>query len=152
MDKRRIAFAVLALAAMALVTSGCLHLDGEVFKVSILNDTAEPVVLRDCASYCSSSPLVFNLGPGASTPVNRVANDHKFFSIKSASGEHLGCLDLYFKAPQPGRSVFVSDAVACPAGSRMPWKTVGPLLLVFVPLLAFLLVRILRRPRSDRAS
>jgi hypothetical protein len=121
-------------ATLAVVAGGCAHLTHpRVFQVSLVNDTGAPVVARDCDSYCSSSPLVFHLRPGADVPINRVARMHKLFSISSPSGGHLGCVDLYFKTPQPGARVPVSSAGACPAG-RPRWRTAGLVFLLLVAL------------------
>jgi hypothetical protein len=130
------------LAALPLMLSGCLqagHVD--IFTVSMVNDTGSSVVLRDCDNYCSSSPLVFDLAPGSSVDVHRITNDHKYFSITTPSGGHLGCLDLYFKVPEPGAHMPVSQAVRCPGGFRLPWKPIGLAGLVLLPLLALLLGR-----------
>jgi hypothetical protein len=102
---------------VAVVAGGCAHLGHvRVFRVSLVNDTRAPVVARDCAGYCSHSPLAFHLQPGASAPLNRVARDHKLFAITTPSGGHLGCVDVYFRTPQPGARVRVSQAKACPRG------------------------------------
>lgn len=118
-----------ALAAGAIVSIGPIGpiapavAGVQVFRVYIQNNLAEPVVVRDCDSYCSSSALDLNLSPGASAPINRIANDPKFFSVTSDSGQHLGCLDLYFSKRQPGASVPVSGTVQCP-GSNIPWTPI----------------------------
>jgi hypothetical protein len=130
----RRALRLLATATVAAVAGGCAHLSHvRVFRVSIVNDRVAPVVVRDCSGYCSSSPLVFHLQPGASAPVNRVARMHKLFSITTPSGGHLGCVDLYFKTPQPGARVPVSGASACPPG-RPRWRTAGLVFLLLVVL------------------
>ena len=85
-----------AAAAIVLIVAGCGSLRQlEVFRVSIVNDTSAPVVVRDCDSYCSSALLTFDLRPGASVPINRAANMHKLFSVTTPAGGHIGCLDLY---------------------------------------------------------
>jgi hypothetical protein len=125
---------LLAVTAAALVAGGCAHLGHvRVFQVSIVNDTGAPVVARDCDGYCSSSPLVFHLQPGASASVNRVARMHKLFSVTTPSGGHLGCVDLYFKTPEPGARVPVSRATACPPG-RPRWTMAGLVFLLLVVL------------------
>lgn len=137
---------VLLLGVLPLVLSGCF---GEshfvVFQVSIVNDTQQEVVVRDCDSFCSSSPIAISLQPGASTPINRVAGEHKDFAITTASGEHIGCLDLYFPAPAQGASVDVSQAGSCP-GSHARWKTA----LVAVVILAVALTSLLILGRLRR--
>jgi hypothetical protein len=143
----RLAIGVVAASAVALVLSGCLGVShGHVFQVSIANNTQQPVVVRDCDSFCSSSPIAIVLQPGASTPINRIAHDHKFFSITSTTGDHIGCIDLYFPAPEPGASVDVS-ATPCPSsGASSRWRTIAfiaaALLALFLP---FLLLRGRRR-------
>jgi hypothetical protein len=128
--------------ALLVALGGCGGLGRiRVFTVSMVNDTTGEVVLRDCAHYCSSALLTFDLQPGESVDVHRVANDHKKFSITTPSGGRIGCLDLYFKTPQPGAQMDVSAAVPCPAGSRVPWRTIALVLLVALPLLALLVVR-----------
>jgi hypothetical protein len=114
----------------------------QVFSVAIVNDTGAPVVVRDCDDYCSSSPIELELVPGASAPINRVATQHKSFSITNSSGEHIGCLDLYYTAPQPGARALVSRAVPCSGKPRPLWQTVGLVAaLVAVLALPFVLVR-----------
>jgi hypothetical protein len=119
---------------VVVVAGGCAHLSHvQVFQVSIINDTAAPVVVRDCSDYCSSSPLVFHMPPGAGVPINRVARMHKLFSVTAPSGGHLGCVDLYFRTPQPGARVPVSQATACPPG-RPRWRTAVLVFLLLVVL------------------
>jgi hypothetical protein len=126
--------------------SGCLGLNRiQVFSVSIVNDTASTVVVRDCDSFCSSSLLTFPLQPGASVEIHRTPNEHKYFSVTTPSGGHIGCVDLYFKVAQPGASVPVSQAGPCPPGSGLPWKTIG--LVVLAALLAAAVVLLPRRTR-----
>jgi len=145
-NRRR--FAWLALPALALALSGCAELQRiQVFTVSIVNDTPGAVVVRDCSGYCSRSLLTFHLAPGASVAVHRTTNEHKYFSVTSSSGAHLGCVDLFFRTVQPGASVDVSRARACPAHRRR-WRTIGLLSLLLLGLAgvgAALLTR--RRPR-----
>jgi hypothetical protein len=90
----------------------------EVFRVAIVNDTAAPVVVRDCDGYCSSSLLTCDLQPGESAPINRAAKIHKLFSVTTPAGGQIGCLDLYYKTPQPGAQARVSQATPCPSPSR----------------------------------
>src|SRR5262249_6186750 len=108
----RLRLAMLAAALPALAGCGTRG-EPHVFSVSIVNDTAGPVVVRDCNDYCSSSPIELHLAPGAGAPINRVATQHKSFSITSSSGDHIGCLDLYYTAPQPGARALVSTAAPC---------------------------------------
>jgi hypothetical protein len=115
-----------------------------VFPVSIVNNTSEPVVVRDCDHYCSSSPIRIELQPGASAPINRIAGDHKTFAITTASGGHVGCLDLYFPAPEPGAQVPVSEAKPCTGHGRPAWQT-GGLVVVLVAVLALPFVLVRRR-------
>ncbi len=134
------------MAAMMIpfVVAGCFGLEHlRVFQVSIVNDTPGEVVLRGCDDYCSSALLTFDLVPGSSAVVNRTTNMHKYFSVTTPAGKHLGCLDLYFSTPQPGASVGVSQAVACPTGSRLPWLPIGLVALTLTGglLLAWLLAR-----------
>jgi hypothetical protein len=113
-----------------------------VFTVSMVNDTTSEVVLRGCAHFCSSSLLTYDLQPGQSVDVHRVVNDHKEFSITTPSGGRIGCLDLYFKTPQPGALMYVSAAAPCPSRSGPPWRTIALALLVALPALALLVLRI----------
>jgi len=140
----RPAAGVVAASAVVLVLSGCLGAGhGQVFQVSIANDTQQAVVVRDCDSFCSSSPIAIDLQAGASAPINRIAHDHKFFSITSATGEHIGCLDLYFPTPQPGASVDVSAATSCPgSGASSHWKEVALIGAVLLVLLMSFLFRL----------
>lgn len=135
---------LVVLLALLLVLSGCLGLGhGRVFKVSIVNDTSRPVVVRDCDTYCSSSPIAIDLQPGGSTAINRIANDHKFFSITDASGGHVGCLDLYFPKPEPGARFDVSGAFPCPGPQGRPWTDylVGAVLLALALALGLVFAR-----------
>jgi hypothetical protein len=116
--------ALVAVAAAGLAGCGALrHI--QVFQVSIVNDTAGAVVVRDCDDFCTSSPIAFHLGPGASAVVNRTTRQHKDFSITKAAGAHVGCLDLYYAAPAPGAQALVSAADRCPGDSARPWRTVA---------------------------
>ena len=112
------------------------------FPVSIVNDTTDAVVVRDCDDYCSSSPIAIHLEPGGSTPINRDTGSHKQFSITTEAGSHVGCLDLYFTSAQPGARVPVSEALPCTGHARPLWKTVGLVfLLVLILALPFVLVQ-----------
>jgi len=108
----------------------------------MVNDTTREVVLRGCDHFCSSALLTFDLQPGDSADVHRTTNQHKYFSITMPSGGRIGCLDLYFKTPQPGAQERVSEAIPCPPGSRVPWRTIVLVLLVALPVVGLLL-----RPR-----
>jgi hypothetical protein len=143
---------VIALVGMPLVVSGCFGLNRiHIFTVSIVNDTSGAVVVRDCAHFCSSSLISFDLAPGASADVHRTTDEHKYFSVTTAAGRHVGCLDLFFERAEPGANVEVSGARSCPAGSGPPWKTVGLLLLVLGVLLAIGLY-LVRPAKGRRAS
>jgi hypothetical protein len=128
---------------LLLLMAGCGAFHGiQVFRVSIVNDTAGAVVVRDCDGYCSSSPIATTLEPGESAPINRTAKQHKIFSIVASSGSHVGCLDLYFPEPQSGAQVPVSKATPCRASSGPPWRTIALVVLgvglVLVATLAYL--------------
>jgi hypothetical protein len=136
------------LVAAAVIANGCGKLGRtEIFTVSIVDDTGVPVVVRDCSGYCGSSPIALRLQPGGSAPIHRVANDHKYFSITTASGAHAGCLDLYYRTPEPGAQALVSHAIPCPGGSGPPWRTIGLVLLALSAGLVPLLVVLTRRRR-----
>jgi hypothetical protein len=135
------------------LVAGCGGAGAEVFSVSIVNDTHMVVVVRDCDHYCSSSPIAITVPPGGSTPINRIARDHKSFSITTASGEHVGCLDLYFATPQPGARVPVSEATACTGHPRPFWQTAAlVVLLILVLALPFLVVQTWRSKAVSRRS
>ena len=110
----------------------------QVFPVSIQNNLTEPVVVRDCDSYCSSLPIDITLPPGARTQINSATGDHKFFAITSQSGQHLGCIDLFFASPESGASVPVSHTVKCP-GSSLPWLAIVAGVAVLVVAIVLLL-------------
>jgi hypothetical protein len=133
---------VLVATVLLLGLGGCGSLGRiRVFTVSMVNDTTSEVVLRGCDHFCSSALLTFDLQPGSSVPVNRTTNQHKYFSITTPSGGRIGCLDLYFRMPEPGAQVRVSRAVPCPPGSRLPWRTIALVGLVALPLVGLLLLR-----------
>ena len=137
---------MLALLCLAAAAAGCGNLSNiKVFQVSIVNDTASPVVVRDCADYCSSAPLTFNLATGQATPLNRIAGEHKYFSVTTPTGGHIGCVDLYFSAPSPGATVPVSSAGKCPGTRGPPRGLIGLGLLLALTLV----VIIFRRRRRD---
>jgi hypothetical protein len=104
------------------------------------------VVVRDCAGYCSSSPIRLDLVPGQSAPINRTTGEHKYFSVTSAAGERLGCVDLYYKTPEPGAQTLVSQASPCPPGSH-PWHTIGWIVLALVIGLTPVAILFARRTR-----
>jgi len=137
---------VASLAALLLSAAGCASRShAPVFTVSVLNDTQNAVVVRDCDDFCSSSPFALNLSPGASAPVNRTTNQHKYLSIKTSGGDHVGCLDLYFARPEPGTRVPVSGAIPCPPGSGRPWTGIALVAVVLLAGLA-LAARLHNRP------
>ena len=141
---RRLAALVLSAAAVVAL-AGCFDLNRiVVFPVSLVNDTAAPVVVRDCPDFCSSSPLVFDLGPGQGTRINRAQGEHQYFSVTTPAGGHIGCVDLYFPTYSPGGSALISAAGRCPGGSDVPWVPIA-----LIALVAGLPVVVLftRRPR-----
>ena len=132
----------LAAAGMVLVLSGCSAARRiQVFPVSIVNDTRDSVIVRGCESFCSSALLTFDLPPGGSTVVHRTTHQHKRFSITTAAGGHVGCVDLFFTSPQPDARVLVSGATPCPAGSHVRWRLIGLVLLGVLAPIAVLLAR-----------
>jgi hypothetical protein len=139
---------------VVLLLVGCGDIDvdvGEVYPVSIVNDTTGAVVVRDCSSYCSSSPIAITLQPGQSTPINRVAGQHKLFSITTTSGAHVGCVDLYNATPAPNASFPVSRAVACRSGShsRLEKVAIGAALLLLLGLGFIVVARFRSRTSTE---
>lgn len=137
-----------------LLLSGCFGLDHiQVFQVSMVNDTGQEVIVRDCASFCSSSLLTFDMPPGDSVQINRAPNQHKYFSVVTSSGQQLGCVDLFFKTPAQGSSVPLSQAGRCP-GSAPPWRIIGLVGGAFVVagLPVLLMLARSRRPKSGAPS
>ena len=134
---------VVAVLVVAVSPSGPAGAAGRSFRVSIKNDQPEPVIIRDCNSYCSSASINLDVPPGARMFVNRTARTNRYFAITTDSGAHLGCIDLYFNSRQPGASIPVSAAVQCPA-SNIPWLVI----IVIGGVLVLLSVVILRPGRS----
>jgi len=132
-----------SLAGILALLAGCGSLSTiQVFPVSIVNDTTNAFVVRDCDDYCSSSPIAVDLEPGGSTVINRVTGSHKSFSITTASGMHVGCLDLFFEKPEPHAEAPVSEAAACTGHQRPVWETAGlAAILILLLALPFVLVR-----------
>jgi hypothetical protein len=127
---------ILLLAPLSLIVGGCANLGRiQVFPVSIVNDTGSPVIVRNCDSFCSSSLLAFDLQPGGTVPVNRTTNEHDYWSVTTPVGGHIGCVDLFFRIPQPGASVPVSGAGLCP-GPGVPWLTLAVVTIVALPIAA----------------
>jgi hypothetical protein len=122
----RLSFPALVVLASTLTIAACGNLSQiPVFAVSIVNDTNSPVVVRDCDDFCTSSLLVFDLAPGGAVEINRTTGMHKYFSVTTPAGDHIGCVDLYFKTASPGASVPVSGATACPTGTGVPWAVIA---------------------------
>ena len=150
MRSARLPAGVAAAATLLLTAGGCASLSNlPVFTVSIVNDTANAVVVRDCSGYCSSSPIALDLQPGASADIHRTTNEHKEFSVTTASGGHVGCPDLFFRTPQPGAQLLVSTAGSCSRGSRAPWKTYGLVALALLLGVTPVLVLVSGRRRPD---
>jgi len=116
---------VLAAGALLLLAGCSAARRIQVFTVSLENDTSQRVVVRDCDDYCTFSLLSFDLQPGASVPIHRTTNQHKFFSVMTPAGGRVGCVDLYFKTAQPDARVLVSQSAPCPTGSPGRWKIIG---------------------------
>jgi len=134
-------------ASVLLALGGCAAARRiQVFPVSIVDDTAAPVVVRDCDDYCRSSLLSFDLQPGTSVSINRTTNMHKRFSVTTPAGGRIGCVDLFFETAQPGTRVLVSQAAPCPAGSSPRWKLLV-LVLLAGAVLALGLLAFSSRPR-----
>lgn len=143
---RRLAFVAMA-AATAAGLGGCFDLNHiAIFPVELQNDTANPVVVRDCPDFCSSSPLVFDLTPGQGTTINAALSQHKYFAVTTPSGAHIGCVDAYVPMYSPGAEVLVSQAGRCPGGSSVPW-----LLIVIIAVVAGLALAVLFGRGGSRA-
>lgn len=127
-SRRRICVGAVSLA-VSLVLASCAGLShGQVFQVTIKNDTAGSVVVRSVGGS-----LTFDLASGQGVQINRVAGHHDYYSLSNRAGAQLGCIDLYFQQPAPEASVSVTNAVACPAGSGIPvWVFVAIVAALFL--------------------
>jgi hypothetical protein len=130
-----------ALLVAAFISEAVFHVSvdptEQAFAVTLHNDTAGTVLIKQCASTCRSFHEQDQLAPGASVRVN--TSDHdiaNWWAVTDAGGAALGCLPLRYDQRVEGLVVNVSERAACPEGSFAKTSAVGAV----VGFLLFLLV------------
>jgi hypothetical protein len=89
----------------------------DVFAVSIANDSAQTVTLKQCDSTCQTVHHTYTIRPGSSVTVNATSeNLDEYFSVSNPAGNLLGCLNLKYATKEPNVRVPISSARACPPG------------------------------------
>lgn len=90
----------------------------QTFAVTLRNDTASTVVVKQCDTKCDSFHERDRLRPGAGVRVNTSSdNVDNWWAVTDAEGRPLGCLPLRYDHKIDGLVVNVSDRTRCPAGA-----------------------------------
>lgn len=138
--------AVLVLTALSGIGPAASVAAAQGFRVYVNNDLPEPVIVRSCDDYCSSSALDVVLVAGAKVALTRTVNNHDYLSVTTVAGAHLGCIDLFFASAQPGAKIPVSGTVSCPTS-----QSTKRLLIIGIAVVALVGVGLLMlRPRFSR--
>lgn len=88
------------------------------FRVTLQNDTAGTVVVKQCDAKCDSFHEQDRLGPGGSVEVNASSDDvANWWAVTDSTGRTVGCLPLRYKHEIEGRVVRVSQHTSCPAAA-----------------------------------
>ena len=134
---RRFRPAVIAVAALgvallvaAVVAEAVFHVSIDptesTFAVTLHNDTANAVLLKQCDADCGSFHERDRLPPGASVRVNTSSDDvANWWAVTDAGGKTSGCLPLRYDHKVDGLVVNVSEQTACPTGGSAGSGVVG---------------------------
>jgi hypothetical protein len=109
---------VIALAAPLLISVGCQSVDPteQFFNISLVNDTSQAVVLRQCDDTgCTKLGDAATVQPGSA--LIRSISDRGYttrWAVLSVKGRRIGCLPLRFTVRYDVLKVPVSRSVPCP--------------------------------------
>jgi hypothetical protein len=111
-----------ALFVVALISQVVFHSSidptEQSFTVTLQNDTASAVTVKQCDATCNSFHERDQLAPGASVPVNTSSeNVANWWLVADPSGRTIGCLPLRYNHKIDGLVVKISDHASCPAGT-----------------------------------
>jgi hypothetical protein len=115
-EQKRWTFFALLLTAMMLGLAACSVDPGEdVEHVTIINDGAVPVTVKQCGDTCATTYDKAHLRPGESVTVNGCVQCalEQYWSVTDDSGHVQGCVDLNFQARQSDARVHLSKLVRC---------------------------------------
>jgi hypothetical protein len=88
----------------------------QIFRVTLLNDTAGTVVVKQCDAECDSFHEQDRLAPGSSVDVNTSSDDvASWWAVTDSTGRTVGCLSLRYKRKIEGLVVRVSQHTSCPS-------------------------------------
>jgi hypothetical protein len=111
----------LIVVGLLLGVSATMHALGisdpteDTFAVTLRNDTAAPVLLKQCDVKCYEFGEQDRLAPGGTVRVNTTAaGSANWWVVEDGGGRLLGC-NLQYNHKQVGVVVNVSGTVACPA-------------------------------------
>lgn len=105
---------LLLLPLLLLGLVGCDPTE-DAFSVSVVNDSAHSVTLRQCDATCQTVYYTETVAANASASFNASSeNVDEFVSVTDASGNRLGCLNLKFQTRQAGARIPISSAKTCP--------------------------------------
>jgi hypothetical protein len=105
----------LLLAALAyLGATGFQDPTADTFAVTLRNDTAAPVLLKQCDVKCNEFHEQHRLGPGGIARANTGIDSPNWWLVQDNSGKVLGCLKLLYHQREVGAVVNVSAVTLCP--------------------------------------
>ena len=88
------------------------------FHVTLQNDTAGTVVVKQCNAECDSFREQDRLGPGGRVVVNTSTDDvASWWAVTDSTGRTVGCLSLRYTHEIEGLVVRISRHTSCPAGT-----------------------------------
>lgn len=104
---------------VALISEAVFHTSidptEQAFTVTLHNDTASTVVVKQCDAKCDSFHETDRLQPGGSVPVNTSSDGAaNWWAVTDGSGRTLGCLPLTYHHKVDGLVIDVSGYTACP--------------------------------------
>jgi hypothetical protein len=109
-------FVVALVAQVAFHTS--IDPTEQSFQVTLQNDTAGTVVVKQCDAECDSFHEQDRLAPGGSVEVNTSSDDvANWWAVTDSAGRTVGCLPLRYKRKIEGLVVRISQHTSCPSGT-----------------------------------
>ena len=115
-DLRQWIVLAVSLTAIALSLGACSVDPGEnVIAVTLVNDRAIPVTVKQCGQTCTDIYHTHHLQPADSVAVNGCVQCvmKQYWEVVDGSGQVLGCVDLNMQTRRSNVHVYLSRLVRC---------------------------------------